>query len=178
MSLVNGYLQQMGGTAAKQMLVITTMVYPVVIGSSTLIVPDVKQVPTNETGFWQTALSKGVYRLDAIGPNSQLVASVYIEVPEDNEIYAFTELLTDDPNLSDQGLGGELELKTALNIAAMKNLPATVGLASILKAVILEAPDPGAAVLWRYKYGDTTTVEGELGPVRDAFNRGTFFPVV
>jgi hypothetical protein len=175
MSLVNGYLQQMGTTAAKQMLLIEALVYPVVIGNS-LVVADSKSVPSNDTGFWQTALAKGVYRLSVTGPVSGKVTSVIIEVPEDNETYAFTELLTEDPELTDLPLGGENEVKLALNIAAMKALPATTGLASLLKLVCLKQPDPGAATFWRYEYGDTTSVESDT-VIRDSFGKGTFFAV-
>jgi hypothetical protein len=151
MSLVNGYLQQMIGTAANQTLQIRTVVLGVVVGNA-WVVPDVKSVMADPTGFWKTFLAKGVYQLSVTGLNSGLTATRYIEVPEDNETYAWTELLTTIPELSDESLGGENEVKLALNIEAMKALPATTGLASLLKLVCLKRRIPA-----RRRSGGTST---------------------
>lgn len=138
MSLVTGYLKQIAGVAANDVVTIRAAVAGVITASGALISPGTLTVRARATdGFWSATLTKGTYEISATAANGQS-AKVTITIPDEDELtYAFEELVVSSLPLLEEPVGG----------ARPTASPSVLGLVKTDDAVAV----PIACTGWFYK---------------------------
>jgi hypothetical protein len=194
MSLITGFIKQVVGQPANDMVTIRPVVFPVVVGGA-LIQPDTKVLRADALGFWQTPLVQGYYEISVAAQNGQ-TAKVPINVPNDSNTYSFDQIIAGSlPVLSPPtngvvptaapGLLGIVKVDTVdpdpvavlgfyvkQTLVQMKAIPSKLS----VKFVMLRSAtrEPGSALLYSFVFGDASVADG-FNIVAPDDNLGRYF---